>query len=82
MIRPMNEKYPPLKKNAMAPWRIKNAQQDKAFSRRQFIWTWIERLIIEGKCESESVEAVTEEIGADSIFTKVDRLRKAAKIQS
>jgi hypothetical protein len=80
-IRPMNLAHPPLKKKGMAPWRVRGNQQEKAYSRRQFVWSKIERLITEGASEAEAVAAVEREIGdASSIYTKVDKLRKAARV--
>ncbi len=62
----------------MAPWRIKGAKEEKVYSRRRFIWKWIEGLISEGKTEAQAIAIITEEVGTDSIYTKVEKLRKAA----
>ncbi len=64
----------------MAPWRIKGDQQEKAYSRRSFVWKWIEDLIDKGATEAEAIATVKVEVGTNSIYTKVDKLRKAAKM--
>jgi hypothetical protein len=74
-VRPLNLAHPPLKKIAMAPWRMRGNQQEKAYSRRQFIWSKIEKLISGGVAETEAIKTLESQIGDASIF----KLRKAEK---